>query len=155
MRTGKSDADQVPTTKFDIKALFLKFFEESIEFRIWDAPGQTDYRGIWVDGFKSANLMLFVLDTAVKERFPEAKQVLETVLKNPETHNIPMIFLFHKMDIDDAKNNFPGAFNLFNTALLTSGGNRPAYRLRTSIKQPETLENIKMTIAEIVERSRE
>ncbi len=153
MRTGKADENQFPTTAFDIKALFLKYFEESIEFRVWDAPGQTDYRDLWGDGYKSANLMLFVLDTAAKKRYPEAKQVLEKVLKDPETRAIPIIFLFHKMDTDDGKKNFSEAFTFFRMAMHT--GDRTAYRLRTSVKQPETIENIKMTIAEIVEKSRE
>ncbi|MEX2684885.1 MAG: ADP-ribosylation factor-like protein [Candidatus Sigynarchaeota archaeon] len=152
MRTGKADENQFPTTAFDIKALFLKYFEESIEFRVWDAPGQTDYRSLWGEGYKSASLMLFVLDTAAKNRYPEAKQVLEKVLQDPETRTVPIIFLFHKMDMDDAKKNFPDAFNYFRTAMRA--GDRTAYRLRTSIKQPETIENIKMTIAEIVEKSR-
>ena len=42
MRTGKYDDNLFPTTAFDINVLFLKHFEDSVEFRVWDAPGQTD-----------------------------------------------------------------------------------------------------------------
>lgn len=153
MREGKVDENQFPTTAFDIKALFLKYFEESIEFRVWDAPGQTDYRNLWGEGMKSSNLMLFVLDTSKKNRFPEAKQVLEKILKDPETRGVPIIFLFHKMDTPEAKANFQEAFAFFKMSMRI--GDRTAYRLRTSVKQPETIENIKMTIAEIVEKSRQ
>ena len=97
--------------------------------------------------------MIFVLDTADKDRYPEAKDVLMKVLTDVETRAVPMIFLFHKMDIDAAKQNYNEALKLFKGWLKTGG--RVAYTLKTSVKQPETMESIKNTIAKIVEKSRQ
>lgn len=153
MRTGEYDENQFPTTAFDIKALFLQHFEESIEFRVWDAPGQTDYRDLWGEGYKSANLMIFALDTADKARYPEAKDVLMKVLTDVETRAVPLIFLFHKMDIDASKQNYNEALKFFKGSMKTGG--REVYMLKTSVMQPETIEAIKNAIAQIVEKSRQ
>ena len=153
IRTGKFAENQFPTTAFDIQALFLKHFQDSVEFRVWDAPGQTDYRNLWGEGYKAANLMIFVLDTAAKERYPEAKQVLERVLKDVETRAVPLIFLFHKMDMDAAKKNLNDAVKFFKGSMLT--GDREAFKLKTSVKQQPTIEEIKNTIAKIVEKTRQ
>jgi small GTP-binding protein len=153
IRTGEYDENQFPTTAFDIKALFLQHFAESIEFRVWDAPGQTDYRDLWGEGYKSANLMIFALDTADKDRYPEAKDVLMKVLTDVETRAVPLIFLFHKMDIEASNKNYKDAVKFFKGFMKT--GDRVVYTLKTSVKQPETMEAIKNTIAQIVEKSRQ
>ena len=107
---------------------------------------------MWVDGYKASNLMLFVLDTAEKQRFPEAKQVLEKVLVDEETKGVPLVFLFHKMDTEAAKNNYNEAFEFFKASMTI--GERDGYKLKTSVKQPKSIESIKTTIAKIVAKSR-
>ncbi|MHA1792568.1 MAG: ADP-ribosylation factor-like protein [Promethearchaeota archaeon] len=152
LRTGKYEGDIFPTTYFDVQALFLRHFEQSIEFKLWDAPGQISYRRVWGEGYEAANLMIFVLDTADKKRFSEAKDALEGVLNEEETKGIPLIFLYHKIDIDEAKANYYEAQNLFKPALYPD---RDVYQLHTTVKDKRTLDDVKEVIAKIVKKSRE
>ncbi|MHA1370550.1 MAG: ADP-ribosylation factor-like protein [Promethearchaeota archaeon] len=151
LRTGKYEGNYFPTTTWDIKALFLEHFKESIEFSIWDAPGQVCYRDTWCDGYTGASLMIFVLDTAAKNRFEEAKEALENVLKDERTDGIPLVFLFHKIDLEDARQNYYGAQDMFKPSLIQK---RDVYQLHTSIKYKITLDDLRELIATIVDKKR-
>ncbi|MHA1681203.1 MAG: ADP-ribosylation factor-like protein [Promethearchaeota archaeon] len=151
MRTGKYEGDVFPTIDFDIRALFLQYFKDSIEFKVWDAPGQVKYRNAWDEGYKDANLMIFVLDTAEDSRFEEAKETLMAVLEKEETKKIPLIILLHKIDLDKAKENYYKAMNTFKPTLIPK---RDIYILHSSVNEPRTLDDIKEVIAIIVEKGR-
>src|SRR6056297_4257633 len=60
----------VPT----LSLLVSKYFVENVQFQIWDAPGQVKFRHTWPQGYKNADLMVFVLDTADEEKFHIAKE---------------------------------------------------------------------------------
>lgn len=151
MRTGKAPDNLFPTTCFDVKALFIKHFEDSVEFRVWDAPGQTKYRNVWGEGFKVSNLMMFVLDMTDIDRFQEAREAFEKVIKDPETQGVPLIFCFHKMEGEDARKNLPEARATFKLGDIVG---RHVIQLETSIKDPESIDKIKEAVAEIVVQAR-
>lgn len=151
LRTGSYEGDIFPTIDFDVRALFLQHFKESIEFKVWDAPGQVKYRNDWDEGYKSANLMLFVVDTAEDGRFEEAKTTLEGVLNKEDAAGVPLIFLFHKIDLEKARNNYYKAMDYFKPALIPG---RDVYILHTSVKDQRTVDDVKEAIAIIVEKSR-
>jgi ADP-ribosylation factor protein 6 len=151
LRTGKANPDNQPTKAFDVTDMILKDFEKKVDFKIWDAPGQTSFRKIWGRGMDSANIMVFVLDTADKNRFQEAKQVLLQGINDLETRNVPLMFLFHKMDLAAAKENLKTAEAVFRPALMSD---RKTYLLQTSVNLPESVEQVKKTIGQIVQESR-
>jgi small GTP-binding protein len=147
LRTGSPPETLFPTTTFDVQVLFVQNFEDSIEFRVWDAPGQRDYRDFWGEGYQSANFMIFVLDTTDKERFPEAKEVLERVINDPETAGVPLIFLYHKMDEVAAKANYKDAISFFKLSKIK---NREVHAMKSSVNDADSLDAIKLKIGEIV-----
>lgn len=151
LRTGKYEGDVFPTTYFDVKALFIRHFKDSIEFKMWDAPGQISYRDVWGEGYEAANLMIFVLDTSDKDRFREAKKALDDVLETEATKGVPLVFLFHKIDLKRAKENYFDAQDIFKPALIQD---RDIYQLHTSVMMQRTLDDIKEVIAKIVKKSR-
>jgi small GTP-binding protein len=151
LRLGKANPDNQPTKAFDVTDMILKDFEKKVEFKIWDAPGQTSFRKTWGRGMDSANIMVFVLDTADKDRFQEAKQVLLQVTNDLETRNVPLLFLYHKMDLVAAKENLKSAEAVFHPALTSD---RKTYPLLSSINAPESIEQVKKTIGTIAQESR-
>ncbi len=151
LRTGKVNPDNQPTKAFDISDMIMKDFDKDTEFKIWDAPGQTSFRKTWGRGMDSANMMIFVLDTADKKRYDEAKKVLLQVTNDMETRNVPLLVLFHKMDLPESQTNLKEARETFNTSLFSE---RKVYMLETSVKDAKTVNVVKKTIGKIVQEAR-
>lgn len=151
LRTGIVNPDNKPTKAFDVTDLILRDFEKNTEFKIWDAPGQVTFRKTWGRGMDAANMMVFVLDTADKKRFEEAKKVLQQVTNDLETRVTPLIFLYHKVDLPEAKANLGDAQKFFKSALVSD---RKTYIFKTSVKEPETIAELKKTIGNIAQESR-
>ncbi|MFX0103775.1 MAG: ADP-ribosylation factor-like protein [Candidatus Hodarchaeota archaeon] len=152
LRTGKYGGDAFPTTRFDIQSMFIHHFEKAIEFRVWDAPGQISYRDVWNEGYEQSHIMVFVLDTAEKERYEQAKKALNQVINAKATLGVPLLFLFHKIDLTLAKNNYYAAQDFFKPSLIIT---RDVYQLHTSVKDQGTMDNVKEILAFIVKKDRE
>ncbi len=151
MRTGKANPDNQPSKGFNITDMIMKDFEKDTEFKIWDAPGQQSFRKIWGRGMDSANMMVFVLDTADSKRYEEAKKVLLQVTNDLETRNVPILVLYHKMDLPESQANLAAAKGVFNTTLIPE---RKVYFLETSVKDEKTISEVKKTIGKIVQEAR-
>ena len=52
---------------------------------------------------------MFVLDLTDPDRFAEAKSEFDKVLNDLETRNLPLIFCFHKTDLEGAEANINDA----------------------------------------------
>ena len=124
-----------PTLGFNVKNFSIK----NLQFQIWDAPGQTKLRETWKKGYSNAELLIFVLDVADKERFKEARDALQMVLENFKAKHVPLIFCNHKMDIKEAKENLPHAQKFFSSTLE----NKKAVELETSIHISDSMEQLK------------
>ncbi len=151
MRTGKANPDNQPTKAFNITDMIMKDFDKDTEFKIWDAPGQQSFRKTWGRGMDSANMMVFVLDTADNKRYDEAKKVLLQVTNDLETRNVPLLLLFHKVDLPESQANLTVAKGVFNASLFSE---RKVYFLETSVKDEKTVEEVKKTIGKIVQEAR-
>ncbi|MFX0103022.1 MAG: ADP-ribosylation factor-like protein [Candidatus Hodarchaeota archaeon] len=152
LRTGNYEGDIFPTTSYDIHALFLKHFKESIEFKIWDAPGQIIYRSSWDEGCAGASILIYALDTSEKARFIEAQEALQGILGKDETKGVPLIFLYHKIDKDQSKKNYYEAQDTFKPALIPG---RDVYVIHTSIHEQRLLDDLREVIAKIMKKTRE
>lgn len=120
-----------PTLAFNLD----KWIINDLEFQIWDAPGQVSLRYVWKNGFNRAKIMMFVLDCSQSNRFEEALSEFNKVLKNADTRGIPLVFCFHKWDIDQAQKSFNEARAVFKLPLITD---RPVYSYRTTVKSMES-----------------
>src|SRR5271157_872605 len=151
IRTGKATEDNKPTKAFDIKELILRDFDKNIEIKIWDAPGQVPFRKTWGRGMEKANILMFVVDTADANRFPEAKRELDKVIQDMDTRSVPLVCLFHKMDLEDAQANLEDARAFLKLPLITE---RDVYPLETSVNDPDSIDKIKTTIGDIITKAR-
>jgi small GTP-binding protein len=147
IKTGGFIDNPKPTKSFDISAIFL----QDLDFRVWDAPGQKFFRDKWGKGLDSANMMVFVLDTADNNRFAEAKEELYNVINNMDTLNVPLIFCFHKADLVEHDVNFKDAMVFFG---IDSIMDRKVYTLVTSVRTEKGLQRLKDLLVELVQKAR-
>ncbi len=97
LATGKFDHNYFPPTKkFRITNIKL---ESGTKLVMWDMPGQQIFRPDWLRGAQASNLLLFLLDSADKTRFPEAKQELWNMLKLYDLQDLPLVLLVNKVDL--------------------------------------------------------
>lgn len=136
IKLGKTVDMTRPTLAIIMNQTIIK----NLAFFIWDMPGQIALRKSWKDGLFRSKLLIFVLNTANKERFEEAKEVFLEIINNPETEGLPLIFCFHKMDLQEAKDNLQEAKNEFQ---LNSIAERKVFVQETSIKEMDTIEKLK------------
>ncbi len=134
----------LPTTYFEIESTKIK----NVDFIIWDAPGQLKYREQWSRGVLDANILLFLLDTADKGRFGEARTELHNILNHTDAGNVPLIFCYHKMDLDAALNNKDLAESFFDLEAILD---RKIYPIETSVYDPPSIEFLKNLLVEMVE----
>lgn len=69
--------------------------------RLWDIGGQENLRSMWESYYKDAHAVVFVVDSADRERLEECKAALETVVTNEETEGVPILMLANKQDKED------------------------------------------------------
>jgi small GTP-binding protein len=143
----EATADTGPTLMFDITKMVIK----NLEFAIWDAPGQVDFRETWEEGLDKAQVLLFVVDVTDMARFEEAKQELDKILNASETREIPLVICFHKMDLPEAASNYDMAREIFDVSSIPD---RKVFSFDTSINQPETVTALKDKLAEIIQEAR-
>ncbi len=81
----------------------MTFNIETIEYNhsqytIWDVSPKS--KSFWVRNYKGTNGIIFVFDSTDKERFDEAKQELEELLKDKDhLKKCPVLILANKQDL--------------------------------------------------------
>ena len=140
-------ADTRPTLAYNID----KWVIDSVKFEIWDAPGQLNLRVMWKNGFSKARILVFILDTADFERYEEAKKELDHVLNDFETQNIPLLFCYHKMDLEASKEHINDARAIFKLPLIND---RPVHTFKTSIHEDAGVKEFKNQIVTLIQESR-
>lgn len=139
LKEEEVDDDPSPTREFDV----IKLVIESQNFFIWDAPGQVKYREQWERGVLESDLLIFVIDTADNERFDEAKMELDIILNNFDTKGVPIIICFHKIDLENAKENIKDAIKTINLSEIKE---RKVNWLKTSVVSKDGIEDLERMI---------
>ncbi|MFX1253086.1 MAG: ADP-ribosylation factor-like protein [Promethearchaeota archaeon] len=88
-----------PTIGFNLESLFIA--GNDIRLVTWDASGQAQYRTSWQLLLKGANLMVYVVDSADRNRFNEARAEL-LVLLDTEAKLMPWLLVANKQDLEGA-----------------------------------------------------
>jgi ADP-ribosylation factor-like protein 1 len=77
---------------------------KNLKFQVWDLGGQTGLRPYWRCYYQDTNAVIFVVDSADRERIEIAKQELELMLQEEELKGVPVLVLANKQDLPNALN---------------------------------------------------
>ena len=82
----------VPTVGFNVETMNY----EGLKFQVWDLGGQTGLRPYWRCYYQDTNAVVFVVDSADRERLEFSKQELEIMLQEDELKGVPVLILANK-----------------------------------------------------------
>ena len=71
---------------------------------MWDLGGQSGLRPYWRCYYQDTNAVIYVVDSADKERLDLAKQELDLMLQEDELQKVPVLILANKQDMASALN---------------------------------------------------
>lgn len=142
----KSTIDQTfrPTLSPASELLVVK----ELKSRIWDMPGQRNFRQVWFNYVLDSQILVAVVDTADQNRYQEALDEIKKLMNFAE-NNLkpipPMVICLHKMDLTESNALISEAKNCFKPLQSYKGKIK---MIETTVKKIETLENLRTTIAE-------
>jgi ADP-ribosylation factor-like protein 3 len=100
----------MPTQGFNIKSLV----KEGFKLNVWDIGGQTTIRQYWHNYFEHTNGLVFVIDSADRNRLAESSQELRQLLESDKLAGVPTLIFANKQDLLQAlpADEISGAMNL-------------------------------------------
>ncbi|CAH2302227.1 ADP-ribosylation factor-like [Pelobates cultripes] len=90
----------IPTIGFNVETVEPI---RNVSFTVWDVGGQEKIRALWKHYFVNTDGLVFVVDSADWERFPEAKSELESIFENHEMRGVPFLVMANKQDLPGAR----------------------------------------------------
>ena len=88
----------LPTIGFNVEQVSYK----NISFTVWDVGGQDKIRRLWRHYFKNTDAIIFVVDSADRERVAEAREELLQLTNDEELRGCPVLVLANKQDLPGA-----------------------------------------------------
>ena len=89
----------VPTIGFNVETVTPV---KNVSFTIWDIGGQDTIRPLWRYYFRDTDGLIFIVDSADRERFMLAKNELQGILNDPDMHRVPVVVFANKQDLPSA-----------------------------------------------------
>jgi GTP-binding protein SAR1 len=74
----------------------------NVVFTAHDLGGHETARRVWETHFADVGGIIYLVDAADRERIPEAKTELDSLLSNPSLENVPFVVLGNKTDMREA-----------------------------------------------------
>ena len=89
----------------------------NVRFQTHDLGGHQAARKLWKDYFTTVDGVVYIVDALDRERFPEAKKELDSLLTDDMLQNVPFLVLGNKVDITSAagEDELKASLGLFET----------------------------------------
>jgi small GTP-binding protein len=94
----EKNIETLPTIGVNVEVLK----RENVNLSIFDLGGQLHFRNLWGTLMKGSSAIIFVIDSADRERVEEAKNELWSVLLTPEFPDAPLLVVANKQDLENA-----------------------------------------------------
>jgi len=85
----------IPTIGFNVEQLNYK----NLEMTMWDVGGQDKIRALWRYYFENSDAVIFVVDSADRDRMAEARETLHSMLADDALRNAHLLVLANKQDL--------------------------------------------------------
>ncbi|XP_002732532.1 uncharacterized protein LOC100373762 [Saccoglossus kowalevskii] len=90
----------IPTIGFNVETVKPK---PGLEFTVWDVGGQEKIRALWRHYYTNTDGLIFIVDSADRTRFSEAKEELFAIVQSDEmARGIPVVIFANKQDLPGA-----------------------------------------------------
>ncbi|XP_074648563.1 ADP-ribosylation factor-like protein 4C [Tubulanus polymorphus] len=76
---------------------------KGVNFMVWDVGGQDKLRPLWRSYTRSADGIVFVVDSVDVERMEEARLELIKTIRIPDNASVPVIIMANKQDLPGAQ----------------------------------------------------
>lgn len=88
----------IPTIGFNVEEVQFK----GLSFTVWDIGGQAKIRELWRYYFNDTDGLIFVVDSADRERLKEAAVELHNVMDDETMRDVPILVFANKTDLPNA-----------------------------------------------------
>eukprot|EP00096_Caligus_rogercresseyi_P001090 TRINITY_DN1169_c0_g1_i1.p1 TRINITY_DN1169_c0_g1~~TRINITY_DN1169_c0_g1_i1.p1 ORF type:complete len:181 (-),score=60.06 TRINITY_DN1169_c0_g1_i1:105-647(-) len=88
----------IPTIGFNVETVVY----EGVKFQVWDLGGQTSIRPYWRCYYSNTDAIIYVVDSADRERIGISKGELVSMLEEEELQGAVLAVLANKQDIQGA-----------------------------------------------------
>ena len=88
----------VPTIGFNVEEVKYK----NLTMNIWDVGGQTKIRKLWRHYYQGTDALVYVVDSADRERMEEAREELMAVLRDDLMRDVSLRVFANKCDMPNA-----------------------------------------------------
>lgn len=88
----------IPTVGFNVETVTYK----NVKFNVWDVGGQDKIRPLWRHYYTGTQGLIFVIDSADRDRIDEARQELERILADREMRDCLLMVFANKQDLAGA-----------------------------------------------------
>jgi len=90
----------IPTIGFNVEQVTYK----NLKFQVWDLGGQTSIRPYWRCYYSNTDAIIYVVDSADRDRVGVSKQELVAMLEEEELANAVLVVMANKQDMQGAMN---------------------------------------------------
>merc|ERR1719387_2376655 len=85
----------IPNFGFNVETVEYK----NLKFTVWDVGGQEKIRKLWRHYYKNTDALIFVVDSADRDRLEEARGELAHLLDADELRAAPLLLFANKQDL--------------------------------------------------------
>jgi len=85
----------IPTVGFNVETVTFK----KVKFNVWDVGGQDKIRPLWRHYYAGTQALVFVVDSADRDRIDEARQELHRIINDREMKDAILLVLANKNDL--------------------------------------------------------